>query len=73
MVLERKSALAKKEVVVMELREQVSTHAQKIAHVKLLIDKLSAMRFGRKSEKLDHEILQLELRQEELLGGEGAQ
>lgn len=72
MVLERESALAAKETVVVELREQVSTHAQEIAHLKLLIAKLKRMQFGRKSEKLDHEILQLELRLEELQADEGA-
>ena len=72
MVLERESALAAKEIVVVELREQVSTHAQEIEHLKLLIAKLKRMQFGRKSEKLDHEILQLELRLEELLADEGA-
>ncbi|MGE5622645.1 MAG: IS66 family transposase [Bacillota bacterium] len=72
MVLERESALAAKETVVVELRAQVSTHALEIEHLKLLIAKLKRMQFGRKSEKLDHEILQLELRLEELQADEGA-
>ena len=59
MVLERESALAAKEIVVVELREQISTHALEIEHLKLLIAKLKRMQFGRKSEKLDHEIQQL--------------
>jgi transposase len=73
MVLGRESALTAKEIVVVELREQVSTHALEIEHLKLLIAKLKRMQFGRKSEKLDHEILQLELRLEELQADEGAQ
>lgn len=73
MVLERESALAAKEIAVVELREQVSTHALEIEHLKLLIAKLKRMQFGRKSEKLEHEILQLELRLEELQADEGAQ
>lgn len=73
MVLERESVLAAKEILVDELREQVSTHALEIEHLKLLIAKLKRMQFGRKSEKLDHEILQLELRLEELQADEGAQ
>jgi hypothetical protein len=72
MVLEREMALAAKDMMVGELREQVSTNAQEIAHLKLLIAKLKRMQFGRKSEKLDHDILQLELRLEELLADEGA-
>lgn len=72
MVLERESALAAKELVVVELRCQVSTHALEIEHLKLLIAKLKRMQFGRKSEKLDHELLQLELRLEELQADEGA-
>lgn len=72
MVLERESALAAKEIAVVELREQVSTHALEIEHLKLLIAKLRRMQFGRKSEKLEHEILQLELRLEELQADEGA-
>ncbi len=71
MVLEREMALVAKEMVVGELREQVSTDAQEIAHLKLLIAKFKRMQFGRKSEKLDHDILQLELRLEELLADEG--
>lgn len=59
MVLERESALAH--------------HATEIEHLKLLIAKLKRMQFGRKSEKLDHEIVQLELRLEELQADEGAQ
>lgn len=73
MVLERESALAAKEIVVVELRNQVSTNALEIEHLKLLIAKLKRMQFGRKSEKLDHEIGQLELRLEELQADEGAQ
>lgn len=72
MVLERESALAVKETVVVELREQVSTHALEIEHLKLLIAKLKRMQFGRKSEKLDREIQQLELRMEELQADQGA-
>jgi transposase len=66
MVLERESALTAKDLIVGQLREQVSTHTLEIEHLKLLIAKLKRMQFGRKSEKLDHEILQLELRLEEL-------
>lgn len=72
MVLERESALAAKQIVVVELREQVSAHALEIEHLKLLIAKLKRIQFGRKSEKLDHEILQLELRLEELQADESA-
>jgi len=73
MVLEREAVLVEKEMVVVVLREQVSTHALEIEHLKLLIAKLKRMQFGRKSEKLDQEILQLELRLEELQTDEEGQ
>jgi transposase len=46
--------------------ERETAHALEIEHLKLLIAKLKRMQFGRKSEKLEHEIDQLELRLEEL-------
>jgi hypothetical protein len=42
------------------------SHQSEIEHLKLLIAKLRRMQFGRKSEKLDRQIEQLELRLEEL-------
>ena len=48
------------------MREQLSTRAVEIKHLKLLIAKLRRMQFGRKSEKLDHQIEQLELQLEDL-------
>jgi transposase len=53
------------------LREQLSTRAVEIEHLKLLIAKLRRMQFGRKSEKLDHQIEQLELQLEDLEADEG--
>jgi transposase len=46
--------------------EQLLSHENEIAHLKLLIAKLERMQFGRKSEKLQRQIEQLELRLEEL-------
>jgi len=51
---------------VLGLREQLTTHAVEIEHLKLLIAKLKRLQFGRKSEKLDRQIEQLELRLEDL-------
>ncbi len=42
------------------------SHEHEIEHLKLLIAKLRRMQFGRKSEKLDRQIEQLELKLEEL-------
>ncbi|MEN7528668.1 IS66 family transposase [Cupriavidus sp. DL-D2] len=50
----------------------IATSKAEIEHLKLLIAKLRRMQFGRKSEKLDHQIEQLELRLEELEADEGA-
>lgn len=44
----------------------IATGKAEIEHLKLLIAKLRRMQFGRKSEKLDRQIEQLELRLEEL-------
>src|SRR5882762_7095392 len=42
--------------------EQLQSRDHEIEHLKLLIAKLRRMQFGRKSEKLDRQIEQLELR-----------
>jgi chromosome segregation ATPase len=48
----------------------IATHTSEIEQLKLLIAKLKRMRFGRQSEKLDHQIEQLELRLEDLQADE---
>jgi transposase len=53
------------------LRAQLTTTHVEIEHLKLLIAKLRRMQFGRKSEKLDHQIEQLELQLEDLQATEG--
>jgi len=52
--------------LVLAQQEQLLSHENEIAHLKLLIAKLQRMQFGRKSEKLTQQIEQLELRLEEL-------
>jgi transposase len=47
-------------------REQLVSRDNEIEHLKLLIARLRRQQFGRKSEKLDREIEQLELRLDEL-------
>jgi len=71
MIAERDAALAAKDAVVIALREQLSTRTAEIEHLKLTIAKLRRMQFGRKSEKLDRQIEQLELRLEDLQADEG--
>ncbi len=46
-------------------------HAIEIEHLKLLIAKLKRQQFGHRSEKLDRQIEQLELKLEELQTDEG--
>ncbi|RQQ42667.1 IS66 family transposase, partial [Burkholderia stagnalis] len=58
--------------MVANLREQLSSRAIEIEHLKLTIAKLRRMQFGRKSEKVEREIEQLELRLEDLQADEGA-
>lgn len=48
------------------LEAQLTTRAAEIEHLKLTIAKLRRMQFVRKSEKLDHQIEQLELQLEDL-------
>jgi len=65
-----KALLLAQDEVVEGLREQVNTRAVEIEHLKLQIAKLRRMQFGRKSEKLDHQIEQLELQLEDLQADE---
>ncbi|KVK75747.1 IS66 family transposase [Burkholderia sp. MSMB1498] len=67
-----KALLLERDAQVAELRKQLSSRALEIEHLKLTIAKLRRMQFGRKSEKLDRQIEQLELRLEDLQAEEGA-
>ena len=53
--------------------EQLLSRDQQIEHLKLLIAKLRRMQFGRKSEKVAHQIEQLELKLEDLEAHRGEQ
>ena len=66
-----KALLLAQQQVVAGLTEQLNTRAVEIEHLKLQIAKLRRMQFGRKSEKLDHQIEQLELQLEDLQADEG--
>jgi transposase len=50
-----------------QLKRLVLSHRTEVEHLKLVIAKLRRAQFGRRSEKLDREITQLELRLEDLL------
>src|SRR3981189_1409983 len=52
--------------LIVSQREQLQSRDNEIEHLKLLIARLRRVQFGRKSEKLDREIEQLELRLDEL-------
>ncbi len=67
-----KALLRERDAQVAELRKQLSSRSLEIEHLKLTIAKLRRMQFGRKSEKLDRQIEQLELRLEDLQADEGA-
>ena len=51
---------------VVELQDQLSSRVIEIEHLKLTIAKLRRMQFGRKSEKLERQIEQIERKQEQL-------
>ncbi|WP_408969411.1 IS66 family transposase [Paraburkholderia sp. BL6669N2] len=78
MLLSQEAALRERDAQVLKLQETVdsqqaalASRAAEVEHLKLLIAKLRRMQFGRKSEKLDRQIEQLELRLEELETDEG--
>jgi len=58
--------LLNKDAQISTQREQLASRDAEIEHLKLLIGKLRRMQFGRKSEKLERQIEQLELRLDEL-------
>ena len=58
--------------MVENLRSQLVTRTVEIDHLKLQIARLRRMQFGRKSEKLDSQIEQLEFKLEELQTEEAA-
>jgi transposase len=57
----------------MEQHKELTSSTHEIEHLKLVIEKLRRMIFGRKSEKLSGELEQLELRLEELETAQAAQ
>jgi transposase len=52
--------------LVLRQQEKLLSHSSEIEHLKLIIAKLRRMMFGTKSEKLTHQIEQLELKLEEM-------
>ena len=66
-----KALLLMRDERILGLEAQLNTRAAEIEHLKLMIAKLRRMQFGRKSEKLDHQIEQLELQLEDLQADEG--
>lgn len=61
-----KALLSARDEEVAGLKAQLNTRVAEIEHLKLTIAKLRRMQFGRKSEKFDHQIEQLELKLEDL-------
>jgi transposase len=60
------AALQDSEARVAHLSAELSTRTAEIEHLKLVLAKLRRMQFGRRSEKLDQQIEQLELKLEDL-------
>jgi transposase len=71
LLLASEQAVRERDDIVLILQEQLTTRGVEIEHLKLQIAKLRRMQFGRKSEKLDHQIEQLELQLEDLQADEG--
>ena len=57
--------------IILAQQEQLDSRDVEIEHLKLLIAKLQRMQFGRKSEKIERQIEQLELKLEELQSNRG--
>ena len=66
LVRERDATIASQGDALLNMQAQLTTRGAEIEHLKLQIAKLRRMQFGRKSEKLDHQIEQLELQLEDL-------
>jgi transposase len=66
LILSQHEQLLSKEEQLLRKDEQLASRDEEIERLKLLIAKLRRMQFGRKSEKLDWQIEQLELKLEEL-------
>jgi transposase len=59
--------------VALNQREKLLSHTSEIEHLKLIITQLRRMMFGKKSEKIAHQVEQLELKLEELQTAEAEQ
>ena len=70
MIRERDAAILARDEVVESLRGELPIRKVEIEQLKLFIAKLKRMQFGRKSEKLDRQIDQLELKREDLQADE---
>ncbi|MFL9937409.1 transposase, partial [Paraburkholderia sp. RL18-103-BIB-C] len=58
--------------LLLEARASLAERDLEIERLKAQIDKLKRMQFGRKSEKLDRQIAELETRLDDLTGSRGA-
>lgn len=66
LVRERDATIATQGDALLNMQVQLTTRGAEIEHLKLQIAKLRRMQFGRKSEKLGHQVEQLELQLEDL-------
>ena len=72
LLLQRDSEMAQLRSTVSTLEQALSVRGLEIEQLKLQLAKLKRMQFGRKSEKIDYKIEQLETRLEDLVAEEGA-
>ena len=69
---EKDALIASRDVEIAARDEKLSSRDQQIEHLKLLIEKMRREAYGAKSEKLDRNIDQLELKLEELESDQAA-
>lgn len=72
LLLQRDSEVRQLRSTVSTLKQALNVRALEIEQLKLQIAKLKRMHFGRKSEKIDRKIEQLETRLEDLIAEDGA-
>ncbi|MHA6897284.1 IS66 family transposase [Ralstonia pseudosolanacearum] len=72
LLIEAQASIAQRDLALEQIRQDMAERDLEIERLKAQIAKLRRMQFGRKSEKLDRQIEQLEARLDDLTAGRGA-
>src|SRR6202451_3939334 len=66
MVVQQQAQLSSRDEELERLHEKISSHAAEVERLRLVIARLQRLQFGRKSEKIQRQLDQLELQREDL-------